>query len=55
VALQEIALLGLASGRVVELVMIAVLQLSHEEVAGVDLAVDSDFRVGHQIITDNGE
>jgi hypothetical protein len=50
VALQEVLLLVLAPGCRVEVVMETVLQLPHEEVARVRLAVDSDLWVGHVII-----
>lgn len=46
-ALEEVLLVGRASGGGVELVVVAVLQLAHEEVTGVDLAVNSDLRVRH--------
>lgn len=47
VALEEVLLVGRASGGGVELVVVAVLELAHEEVAGVDLAVNSDLWVRH--------
>ena len=51
VALEEVLLLVLAPGGWVEVVMVAIFELAHEEVAGVDGAVDSDLWVGHDNIT----
>jgi hypothetical protein len=51
VAFQEVLLLGLASSGGVEVVMVAVLEFPHEEVAGIYLSVNSNFRVGHVNIT----
>lgn len=46
-AFEEVFLLGFASSGRVKVVMVAMLKLAHEEVARVDLSVDSNFRVGH--------
>lgn len=50
--LEEIFLLVLAAGGGVEVAMVAVLELPHEEEARIDLAIDSDFGIGHLIIAD---
>ena len=55
VALEEVLLLVLAPGGWVEVVMEAIFELAHEEVAGVDGAVDSDLWVGHDNITYFGD
>lgn len=55
VALEEVLLLVFAPGGWVEVVMVAVLELAHEEVAGIDCAVDSDLWIGHDNITYCGD
>ena len=46
-AFEEICLLGFAIGGVKEPIVVALFHFSHEEVAGVDLAVYTYFRVRH--------
>ena len=46
-ALEEIVFDGLALGGRVEVVVEAVFDFPHEEVAGVDLAIHSDLWVRH--------
>lgn len=49
-ALEEVLLLGAATADWVEVAVVAVLQLAHEEVAGIDLSVNADLGVGHQLL-----
>jgi hypothetical protein len=49
VALEEVRAGNSAVGGGVEVIVVAVLQLPHEEVAGVRLAVNADLRVRHQL------
>lgn len=51
-AFEEVFLLGLAASSGVKVVMVAVFQLPHEEIAGIDFAVDSDLWIRHVNITD---
>lgn len=47
VALEEVVGFFFAVGAGVEATVVAVFSLAHEEVARVDLSIDSDLRVGH--------
>ena len=49
-ALQEILLDGLALGGGVEVVVEAVLDLAHQEIAGVDFPINSKLRIGHLLL-----
>ena len=49
VAFQEILLDRFAFSSRIEVAVEAVLDLSHEEVAGVDLPINSELRIGHLI------
>jgi hypothetical protein len=49
VALEEVGAGNSAVGSGVEVIVVAVLQLPHEEVARVCLAVNADLRVRHQL------
>ena len=46
-ALEEVFPLVLALGSRVEVVVIAVFEFSHQEIARVDLSIDSNLGVGH--------
>jgi hypothetical protein len=51
VALEEVLLLVLATGGRVEVVMVAIFELTHEEITGIHCSVDTDLWVGHDNIT----